>query len=123
MEETQSLNTVYVLIDTNASVTLTINIGVPGQTAMTTILLDGDVIVEDNNGIFPETIIGTNQSLDGKMLFITSTVADTSRDSNFTEIIIRVKGGRNIKRYPLSKTVDSEGQSVPYICVIVFAKP
>ncbi len=122
MEEKQSLNTIYVLKDTNNSVTLEINIGIPGQTSMTSILIDGDGSGDEINGNFPETIIGTSDTLDGKILFITSTVTDTSRDSNFTELIIRLKGGRNAKRFPLSKTVNEEGQSVPYIAVIKFIK-
>ena len=123
MEERQSLNTIYVVDETGQSIRLQIIIGAIGQTATTSIVI-GDNIIEGNftGGAF-DRIIGTNSGLDGKTLSIVSTITDTSVDTNLTELHITIKGGPQVKKYPLlSKTVQAQGNSASYICVIEFFK-
>lgn len=112
MEERQSLNTIYVVDGTGKSIRLQIVIGAIGQIATTSIVI-GDNIIEANftGGIF-DKIIGTNSELDGETLSIVSTITDTSVDTNLTELRITLKGGPQVKKYPLlSKTVEAQGNS------------
>ena len=88
-----------------------------------TITLDNKVIAEDHAGDFTQTSLGTNKQLDGKVLRIVATIADTSPDTNFTSLTIHLKDGLESNDYPLSKTVNAEGDSADYICRIEFFKP
>jgi len=104
-------------------VSLEIIIGAPGQTGNSLIRLDDETPIEDQHaGSYNETPIDSNKNLQGKTLWITTTISDTSRDTNYTEMIIRLRGGVVFREYHLSKTVDKEGDSVPYICAIEFFK-
>ena len=122
MANNPSLNTVYLVTGSNKNVTLEIIIGAPGQTSRTMISIDDDIIADDHPGSFFESPIGKNKSLDGKTLFITSNITDTSPDTNHTEMLIRLRGGVTFREYPLAKVVDEEGESVPYLSVIEFLK-
>lgn len=130
MEEKQSLNTIYVVNGTGQSIRLQIIIGAIGQTATTSITIGDTIggtittIVENFTGGVFDDVIGTNIGLDGKTLSIVSTITDTSVDTNLTELHITLKGGPRVKKYPLlSKTVEAQGNSASYICVIDFFKP
>ena len=122
-EETTALDTLYIVEDSDNQLTLEVNMGAQGQTTDMTITLDNNTIVNNLAGDFAETALGTNKELDGKVLRIVATIADTSRDTNFTSLTIHLKGGEENNDFPLSKSVDNEGDSADYICRIKFFKP
>ena len=121
--ENTALDTLYIVNASDNKITLEINVGAEEQTGDMTIKLDNDIIVENHAGDFPETTIGTNKSLNGKKLSIIATIADTSRKTNFTGLGIHLKGGITPNDFNLAKTVDEEGASVDYLCLIEFFKP
>jgi hypothetical protein len=118
-----ALDTLYFVNGTNRNVTLEVITGSVGQTSKMTIDLDDTNIVKNHPGIFPATVIGTNKNLEGKVLTIVCTIADTSRETNLTEMRIRLNGGVMFMEFPLFATVDAEGDSVNYTCFITFFKP
>jgi hypothetical protein len=120
MEEQTALDTVYLVSNTNRNVTLEIIIGAVGQTATTRIELNDRVVENNYSGTYPETPLDSNKNLQDKTLFITSTISDTSDESNITEMVIRLRGGVAFREYHLSKEVAENHQSVPYVCQIKF---
>lgn len=118
-----TLDTLYIVNNSNNQVTLEVNVGAQGQTSDMTITLDSTTIVENLAGDFNETDLGTNNLLAGKVLRIVATIADTSQDTNFTSLTIHLKGGEENNDYPLSKTINEQGDSADYICRIEFFKP
>jgi hypothetical protein len=121
--ENTTLDTLYILDGSDNTVTLEVNAGAQGQTSDMTIKLDGSIITENRAGDFPKTVLGTNKALNGKKLSIVATIADTSRETNFTSLMIHLKGGAIPNDFPLSKTVDNEGESADYLCLIEFFQP
>jgi len=91
-----------------------------GQTSDMTITLDQETIANEIAGDFPATTIGTNNGLKGKVLRIVATIADTSRKTDLTTLKIHLKGGAEAVDFPLSKTVESQGDSADYVCKIKF---
>jgi hypothetical protein len=122
MPDQTALDTVYLVGDSEKEVTLEIIIGEAGQTATTNINIDAIPKVEDFRGSYPENPLGTNRELQNKTLFIATTITDTSELSNVTEMIIRLRGGAAFREYHLSKVVEEDHQSVPYVCMIQFIK-
>lgn len=121
--ESTALDTLYIVDGSENDVTLEVNVGEAGQTSDMTIRLDNEVITENHAGDFPQQPLGTNQQLNGQKLSIVATIADTSRTTNFTSLTIRLTGGVAQNDFPLFKTVDSEGESADYLCLIEFFKP
>lgn len=121
--ENTTLDTLYIVNDSNNPVTLEVNVGAEEQTGNMTIKIDGAIIIENHPGDFPETILGTNKAMNGKKLTIVATIADTSKKTNFTSLSIHLKGGTAPNDFNLSKTVDEEGASADYLCLIEFFKP
>jgi len=119
MAEQTTLDTLYLVGDTDKDVSLEIIIGDVGQTASSLIAIDGEEPT-DHEGSLSETPLGTNRELSNKVLFITTTITDTSELSNFTEMIIRLRGGLVFREFHLSNTVEEDHQSVPYACRIKF---
>jgi hypothetical protein len=122
-EDNTALDTLYIVNDSDKQVTLEVNAGAAGQTSLMTITIDNNIVTEDHPGDFPETLLNTNKTLNGKVLRIVATIADTSHDTNFTSLTIHLKGGLQDVDYPLSKTVDNDGDSADYICRIEFFNP
>ena len=121
--EKTTLDTLYIVNSSNNQITLEVNAGGQGQTSDMTIMLDDIIIVENLAGDFTETALGTNKQLNGKKLSIVATIADTSRETNLTSLTIHLKGGVAANDFPLSKTVDEEGDSEDYMCLIEFFNP
>lgn len=121
--ESTALDTLYITNESNIQVTLSVNAGAQGQTSDMTITLDDKIIIKNLAGDFGETALGTNIKIAGKVLRIVATIADTSRLTNFTSLTIHLKGGQENSDFPLSKTVDQEGDYADYICRIEFFKP
>jgi hypothetical protein len=118
-----TLNTLYITDGSDNDITLEVNAGAQGQTSDMTIKLNSTIVTENLSGDFAETILGTNNSLNGKKLNIVATIADTSRETNFTSLTIHLRGGAGPADFPLSKAVDEEGGSVDYLCIIEFFEP
>ena len=118
-----TLDTLYIIDSSDNEVTLEVETGGEGQTSDMTIKLNDDIIAENLAGNFGEASLGTNKKLNGKKLSIVATIADTSRVTNFTSLTIHLKGGMIPNEFPLSKTVDTEGASADYLCLIEFFKP
>jgi hypothetical protein len=121
--EKTTLDTLYIVNETDNPVTLEVNAGAQGQTSDMTITLDDATIVKNLAGDFTQKPLGTNKQLNGKKLSIAATIADTSRQTNLTSLTIRLKGGNSASDFPLSKTVDEEGDSEDYLCIIEFFNP
>ncbi len=122
-EEKITLDTLYIVDSSDNNITLEVNIGDEGQTSDMSIRLEDTFIVENLSGDLEETLLGTNEQLNGKKLTIVATIADTSRTTNFTSLTIHLKGGFISNDFALSKTVNEEGASADYLCLIEFFKP
>ncbi len=81
------------------------------------------MITENHPGNLEKTILGLNKNLNGKRLTIVATIADTSRETNTTSLLIDIRGGFMSASFPLAKVVEKEGQSADYLCLIEFFKP
>jgi hypothetical protein len=121
--EKTTLDTLYIVNESDTPVTLEVNAGAQGQTSNMTITLDNATIVKELAGDFAEKALGTNKQLNGKKLSIVATIADTSKETNLTSLTIRLKGGVSANDFPLSKTVNEEGDSEDYLCIIEFFNP
>lgn len=121
--ESTTLDTLYIVDGSDNAVSLEIKVGAEEQTSDMTIRIDNTVVVENHAGDLPVTALGTNNSVNGKKLRIVATITDTSRKTNFTSLSLRLTGGMSTDSFSLSKTVDEEGASADYLCLIEFFKP
>ncbi len=121
--EKTTLDTLYVVDMSDKVVTLSIEIGDSGQTSNMTIMLDNKTITSNQSGNFPKTNLGTNKELNGKKLSIVANIADTSKETNLTSLTINLTGGQEDIILPLSKTVEADGESEDYLCLIEFFNP
>ena len=117
-----SLDTLYIVNKTNKKISIEIITGGIGQTSTINASIDG-IFDENANGYLPETIINSNKNLEGKTLIISCTITDTSREINYTELRIRLKGGLLYAEYPLFASVENEGDTISYRCIIRFYNP
>lgn len=118
METNTTLDEVYFIDDSDAGVLIEVEVGASGQTSLMTIKLDGEIIVQNHSGNLSKTLLGTNNTLNGKKLSVAATIADTSKTTNVTSLTIYLTGGVVDIPYPLTKTVENEGESANYICLI-----
>lgn len=123
LEESTTLDDLYIVNDSGVMVTLEVNTGAEGQTSDMTIKLDDTIIIANHPGDFEKTPLGTNSELNGKKLSIVATIADTSRDTNLTSVAIHLRGGFKAADFLLSKSVEEEGSSVDYLALIEFFNP
>lgn len=121
--ENTTLDTLYIVDNSDRDITIEIRVGMEEQTGLLTVRLNDETIVQNHSGNFPETVLGTNSSLSGKQLTVVATIADTSRTTNFTSLTICLSGGPLNHDFPLFKTVDNEGESADYLCLIEFFRP
>ncbi|MBO0360706.1 hypothetical protein J0X19_22285 [Hymenobacter sp. BT186] len=123
-KETIALDTLYLVGDTDQSIALEVITGGINQTSTINVeIIGSQIIAKGIQGNLPQTTIGSNKELQGKILSVTCSIADTSRDTNYTELRIRLNGGILFMEYPLFATVAEEGDSVNYVCVVRFFKP
>jgi hypothetical protein len=118
-----ALDTLYFVNESNKKVSLEIITGGLGQTSTFDAKIEGILDIKKANGSIPQTIISDNKTLIGKILIISCTITDTSRDTNYTELRIRLNGGIMFIEYPLFANVENEGDTVDYRCVIRFFNP
>lgn len=123
MASKTTLDTLYLVNSGNRKINLEIIVGEEGQSSFTSIKLDKVLINPEFKGNLEKTEIGTNSVLNGKILRISSTIADTSKKTNLTSLSITLSGGFMTRNYPLYKLVDSEGDSADYLCNIEFYNP
>lgn len=124
METNTTLDTLYIVNSSNRKVSLELLVGEEGQTSSSNIRLNNNFVVPPGlQGNLEKTELGKNTDLHGKVLRITSTIADTSKTTNLTSLTIKLSGGFLTRTYPLYKLVDSEGESVDYFCNIEFYNP
>lgn len=123
LAESTTLDTLCIVNGSDDNIALEIWVGAEEQTSDMTIKLDDTIIAENHAGNFPSTILGTNKSLNGKKLSIVAVITDTSRKTNFTSLSIQLTGGISTDTHNLSKTVNDEGASADYLCLIEFFKP
>ncbi|HEY1195181.1 hypothetical protein [Flavobacterium sp.] len=120
MKTKTTLDTLYLITDSNKMVTIEINVGDEGQTSALNISLEKKEVVSNHSGNLSKTAIGENKSLHKKNLRIQATIADTSKKTNVTSLNLKISGGVKIKSYPLYKKLDNEGDSADYYCNIEF---
>lgn len=118
--ERTTLDTAYILDNTDKAVTLEIILGAPGQTGLSHIMLDNVHLLVGHQGSVPEFAVGTSKKLGGQTLYITTIITDTSRDTNYCETILRLRGGKRFNEYVLNKTVPEEGDTAVFTSVIEF---
>ncbi|HEX8016103.1 MAG TPA: hypothetical protein VF465_12785 [Flavobacterium sp.] len=118
-----TLDTLYLINDSNRIVSIEIIVGDQGQTSTLSIALDKEDIVTNHIGNLPKTAIKENKLLHGKNLKIQATITDTSKETNVTSLNIKLSGGFLTRNYPLYKMVDSDGDSADYYCNIEFFNP
>ena len=121
-EEKTTLDTAYLTNNSDAAITLEIILGAPGQTGVTDIILDKVHIITAEKGSLPEFALGTNKKLSGKTMMITTVVSDTSKETNYCESIIRIRGGIRFSEYTLFKKVPNEGDEAIFTSSIEFFK-
>lgn len=120
MKTKTTLDTLYLITDSNKMITIEIIVGDEGQTSTLNMYLDTEEIVSNHPGNLLKTPIGENKLLHKKNLRIQATIADTSKKTNVTSLNLKISGGLKIKSYPLYKKVDEEGDSADYYCNIEF---
>lgn len=123
-KDTIALDTLYLVSDTDQTVSLEVITGGIDQTSTINVeIIDSQIVAKGIQGNLPQTTIGSNKDLQGKILSVTCTITDTSRDTNYTELRIRLNGGILFMEYPLFATVPEEGDTINYVCIIRFFKP
>lgn len=115
--ERTTLSTSY-LTDANSQIEVTIIIGDVGQSGLSEVWLDDEIIQEGVQGSFGYSN-GSNTLL-GHKLNIYTIVTDTSRVTNYTEVGLHIKGGISNFYNRLHKQVGQEGESVLYENEIFF---
>lgn len=118
-----TLDTLYLINDSNRIVSIEITVGDQGQTSSLSISLEKEEIISNHIGSLPKTAIKENKSLNGKSLKIQATITDTSKETNVTSLNVKLSGGFLTRNYPLYKMVDQEGESADYYCNIEFINP
>jgi hypothetical protein len=113
----------YIVNKSTNKVILDIEIGETGQSGVSKILLDG---VSMHPGS-PEVIgsirnldLGTNKSLIGKSLVVTTVVTDVSKKTNLTSFDFNLTGSTEPFRVVMQRSVQKEGGSVGYKIKILF---
>lgn len=122
-DQRTALDTLYFVDGSEKDVVLEIITGGVNQTSTMSIFIDDTAVAENQHGGLQPTVIGTNRTLAGKILTVACNIADTSRDTNFTELRVRLNGGILFMEHPLFATVETEGDSVDYLCIVRFFKP
>lgn len=120
MANNTTLDTLYLIDNSNKTVSIEILIGDQGQTSTLSMSLENEDIIVNHHGNLPKTGIMKNKFLHRKNLKIQATIADTSRETNVTSLNIKLSGGFLPRNYPLYKMVDQEGDSADYYCNIEF---
>ena len=84
--------------------------------------MDSLTIYRNYSGTYSERPLGSNRSLHGKILKIVAVVADNARDTSFTQMNLRLRGGLGQRQYSLTKRTNDDGDSEPYVALIEFYK-
>lgn len=117
-----SLDTVYLVDDSDKNVILEVVIAAAGQTAISSVTLDSLTIYKNYPGTYSERPLGSNKFLHGKTLKIVADIPDTGGETNIIEMNLRLRGGLGLRQYALTKKFGEEGGSLPHIALIEFFK-
>ena len=101
------------------TVTLKITIG-HGQVGTTIVNLSGNELVTGHHGSLELTLPGTGETLSGKTLYCSTTVADIQTATNETSVTYVLEGGAIPFKQTLQETVESHGDVVFYTAVFRF---
>jgi hypothetical protein len=110
----------YVINKSTNKVILDIEIGDTGQSGISKLVLGGVTIATDVIGSIRGQDLGTNKSLDGKFLEVTTVIADVSKKTNLTSFDFNLTGGTEPFRFVMQRSVQKEGDSVGYKIKIFF---
>ncbi len=125
----KTLDTDYIVNVSVQPVTLELIVGPVGQTSKTILTIDGQSPKDVTSGDLPDkvvggldvTLIGRNSELGGRVLKIKTNISDTSKETNETELIVKVDGGKfGLKEYPMVLVVNDEGDDANYDVTINF---
>lgn len=117
---------IYLIGNFKRKINLEIIAGPFGQSARMIVEIDGKPAIEgeyEHIGNFPQTSLGLDNEVNGKVVSIVATITDLAKDTNYTSLELILTGGLTTKTYQLNKTVDEQGQSADYICFIEFFDP
>jgi hypothetical protein len=112
----------YILGNDSEDITLEVAIASPGNSAVTNALVELDPVIVDEPGSIDERPIGTNNSLDGKLLNLTTVVTRLAEGAGFADVGITITGGINSKTYPMSALLAEDGKSAILTITIAFVK-
>jgi hypothetical protein len=115
-----SLTDVYQVDDSNRLVKIDLIIGDIGQSSISTIKIDDQVLLSEHLGTVVDFSVGKNKAIVNRFLNITTIVTDVNQDHNRTGIDFSIKGGVSPYHYVLSKQVINQGDSVAYKIEIFF---
>lgn len=110
----------YFVNKSNNKVILDIEIGDTGQSGISKIVLDGVTIQPEIIGSIRGQELGSNKSLDGKFLEVTTVITDVSKKTNLTSFDFNLTGGTESFRFVMQRSVQKEGGSVGYKISIFF---
>ncbi len=109
-----TMNRPYTLKDNDNDIQIGLFFGEGTPTINMSIYLDNTPIETAYQQNFNMRVIGTNNNLKNKNLYITARVTDTSQHTNSTSVLFRVLGGVLDKDYKLKFEVNEQGGTVLY---------
>jgi hypothetical protein len=116
LEQTVVATTYLLDSASDQQIFLSLQIGDDGQFGRSVVTIQEQrTIIEGSQNDIP---IGTSEELDGKVLFIDTTVIDMSPNHNHATLLITLKGGVSEVVYPLGKLVN-EGEKAPFMAQFI----
>jgi hypothetical protein len=117
-----SLDTVYLVDDSDKNVILEVIIAASGQAAISSVMLDSLTIYKNYPGTYSERPLGSNKFLHGKTLKIVAFITDLAKETNIMEMNLRLRGGLGLRQYALTKKFGEGAGNLFYIALIEFFK-
>ncbi len=110
----------YKLTADNNPVFITIIPGDTGQAALTNVILDQKVIVEEHPGALINFNLGTSDELNLKRLKVITIITDRDGDPDLTSFEIELTGGLSTFNKKVQLVVTEQGETVGYEANIKF---
>ena len=116
-----SLTDIYLVDKSEKQIKMKLEIGAPGQTAMSKVKIGKTVLLEEHDGAIDDLLVGTNAGVNGKFLTIKTVVTDIKGKPDDTAVDFTLTGGPDGKyNFKMSKTVAADCDSVFYEIEIFF---
>ncbi|WP_315820492.1 hypothetical protein [Paraflavitalea speifideaquila] len=112
----------YKTNNTNNPISLTVQPGDNGQSAVSDANLDGASLFKGTVGTITNFQLGTNTNLEGKFLEVYTLITDTSQETDLTSFDFSLQGGVAPYKYSMQKTLQSQGASIVYKVTIFFTQ-